>query len=346
MLLKKYKKYMAILFIVALIMQIGIYPQTVNAEEGDLYNEYKNKLDSVYLFDKHKEFIQKYDYENNYFHCGSFDLICKSISIGYVALIGLIKMMYSGISGLTFEKESIQDNSINKSYKNALRTLSTTMLMIFLMWQSMKIVAVRLADASDGMVAFNDKLLLVFVGGVLLGWYDTFYGMILDYVSMAFTAFIEDPAPMKEVALAVLLMTTSYGYIIALLLVIVIGVFALAFTYRFVLFSFLYIVGVIAIPTIVNDEYNYFSIWLRTLINNGVTLILQGLCFSVGFNQLVDIDQILGEAFGFGKTFLEGCAFFLLALAIPSLLGQLGASSGTTRGVATVTRTIVRTLRR
>lgn len=107
--------------------------------------------------------------------------------------------------------------------------------------------------------------------------------------------------------------------------------------YRFVLFGLLYVVGVLAIPTILNDEYNYFSLWIRQLINNGVTLFLQALSFSLGFQALLKNSE-----FGQGAFFSVAMAFFILALTIPGILGQLGASSGSGRAIGTLVRYVAR----
>ena len=196
----------------------------------------------------------------------------------------------------------------------------------------MSIVAQSYADPEGGGVALNQKLVKLIAIGIVLFNYENFFSYILKIISIAFTAVLRDPVSMEKVVLMVFY-NTLYGYFVGLIVASILAIFAIAFTYRFALYGFLYVTGVIAIPTAMNNEYDYFSVWLRQMVNNGVTLVLQALTFSLGFNSLIK------------GTFVLSVSFFILSLAVPSILGQLGASSGSGKAIGSVARTVTRRYR-
>jgi hypothetical protein len=304
-----------------------------HAEKGDFYKKHKDTIEKQVLIKQHKELIKKYDYEKNHFECGLFDVLCFIEGVQFKMAIGAVKLTYGGLDNFVISPSKITENKVFKQYKNGLSTLSTTMMGIFLMWQMVKIIAQRYADSEDGMIAINQKLLMVVTSAILLGLYDEFSVWVLKIQESLVSAVLRDSFNLEDVVLITFINGSQYGMIVAFMIMLVMLVFVIAFMYRFVLFGFLYVVGVIAIPTSVNDEYNYFSVWLRTLINNGVTLFLQAIVFTLGFQALVK-----NNAFSMGASFTVGIAFFILALTIPSLLGQLGASTGTGRAIGSVVR--------
>lgn len=309
------------------------FSSSASAKTGDFYKQHQKVIEKNIGLKANRDFIKSYDYTTNTFDCGTFDLECKINGIQYKSVIGAIKLSYQGISNFVITPSEITGNSQFKKYKNALAGFSTTMLAIFLMWHVMKIVASRYADSSDGAIAINDKLIMVLVCGILLGIYDDFFVWVLQFQEVAVGAVLNDPVKTEDIVLITFLNGDLYGLVVAIMIMLVMLIFAIAFMYRFVLFGLLYIVGVIAIPTGLNDEYNFFSIWLRQLISNGVTLFLQAISFSLGFQALVK-----NNAFSQGASFTVAMAFFILALTIPGLLGQLGASSGSSRAIGSIAR--------
>lgn len=329
-----WKKIIMVLLVPFLILTISHGAQ---AKTGDFYKDHKKEFDKMSLSEADLDLIKKYDYDTNSFDCGMFDINCHVGGFFYKSAIGLVKGGYKTIQSFVVKPNEITGNKTFKKYKSGLATLSHLMLMVFLLWHIMKIVATRYAESEDGLIAFNDKLLYLFTGGILLGIYDHIINYILQFQQYAVQGIMSDPVDMEDIAVMVFRNGAGYGYLIALILAFILLIFSIAFMYRFVLFGFLYVTGVVAIPTILNDEYNYFSIWLRQMINNGVTLFGQALCFSLGFTALIK-----NNAFGQGSSFTVAMAFFILALCVPSILGQLGASSGTSRTIGTALRYVSR----
>jgi hypothetical protein len=184
-----------------------------------------------------------------------------------------------------------------------------------------------------GMGALNEKIVKVVALSALLGLYYDFFKLLLNLQKAAVESVVQNSVSSEDIALTLFINGSYTGMFTALIIGFILLVFKISFMYRFVLFGLLYIVGVIAIPTGMNDEYNYFSLWLRLLITNCVTLFLQTITFTLGMNAL-----FVQNAFNNGTAFTVGMSFFVLTLAVPSLLGQLGASSGTGRAIGSVVR--------
>lgn len=336
--LKEIFKYLMIPFVA--IFLFNTFSNTVNAEEGDFYKRKKAVIEKELAgkpYENTRDMIKSYDSKTNTFNCGTFDIACEIHSLTLSMEIGMVAKAHETISNMIVKPSAITGNSVFKGYKNGLASFATTMLAIFLMWQVMKIVASRYADSSDGTVAINDKLLMVLTCGILLGIYDDFFIWVLQFQEVVVNAVMNDPFKKDDLIMIIFLNHFGYGFLMAVIIGAVLFVFSIAYMYRFVLFGLLYVVGVVAIPTGVNDEYNYFSLWLKTLINNGVTLFLQSLCFSIGFQALIK-----NNIFSKGASMSVALAFFILALAVPSILGQMGASSGSGRAIGTVVRQAMR----
>lgn len=329
---KKISKLSLVVFL-PLLFLILFNSSTVFADEGDFYDRHEDKIEEEVLVDEWIDIIKKYDYEANDFNCGTFEVNCFFQGTYFKMAIGTVKAIYGGIENLVITPAKIVGNDTFREYKNGLGALSKTILAIFLMWQVIRIVSQRFVDADDGMIALNDKLVMVFVAGILLGTYDQFFVLVLKFQQFLTEAVLTETVDMEDVALIIFINGASYGFIVAFMISLAFMIFSIAYMYRFVLFGLLYIVGVVAIPTALNDEYNYFSIWLKTLINNGVTLFLQALTFTLGFQALVRDD-----AFSNGTSFTVAIAFFILALTIPGILGALGASTGSGRAIGTVVK--------
>lgn len=345
--MKKQLKFVPLIVLIAFLCSFVLTTPSY-AEKGDFYEKNKEKIEAAIPKEnkKARQFIESYDYDTNSFDCGMTDFSCSFKSVIFEPIIGTVQMTYDGLKSTVVKPSYITGNETFVKFKNGFKSLSTTLLAIFLMWQTMKAIAVRFADGSESLNAINQKLVTVISLGILLGIYDKFFDYILTIQEILVKAVIEDPISMYEVVLMILLYGVGYGIFIILILAGVLLIFSVTFMYRFVLFGLLYMVGVLAIPTGVNEEYNYFSLWLRILMNNIVTLFLQALCFSVGFVTLIKNDtfgintSLAQNAFGYGVgiSFVISLAFFVLALSIPGLLGQLGSSTGTTRAMGSMAR--------
>ena len=249
--------------------------------------------------------------------------------------------MATGTQVLVLEPETIVKDQGFVKYKNYLKDLSTTMLALFLVWQIMIMVARRFGDPDDYPQAMSNKLFLVVSGAIFLGLYEPIFSYILKIQNLAITNLLKAGLDKDQLFLMIFLYSPDYSIVFGIFVGLINIIFLLALIYRLVAFGIFYVVGPIAIPTIVNEEFNYFQVWLRAIVNNLVTLFLQTLSFvlalasmtgQLGFvkNLPHGVDVVVG--------FLLAIVFCFFALVIPSYLGNLGASTGTGRTLGRLIR--------
>lgn len=325
--------------IIGICFALLILPNNVvYADYGDFYREHEDFFAD--FPEPFQDFVKKYDFESNSFDCGTFDFNCHIDGFLISTSIGAVKASYSGSDSAIVTPAQITSNPIFSSYKNALKTSGWLMLQVFLIWNIVKLIAHRFADAEDAGVALNEKLIKIIVLAIFLGLYEQIFTKIMEFQHSAVEAVMDNVVNLEDVVLTIFKNTDMYGFLVALLIACVMLIFQIAFLYRFALFGVLYIMGVVAIPTGMNDEFNYFSLWLRIIISNAVTLFLQALTFTLGVKAL-----FVQNAFNKGTAFTVAMAMWILALSIPSLLGQLGASTGTSRAIGSVVRVVSRRYR-
>lgn len=105
------------------------------------------------------------------------------------------------------------------------------------------------------------------------------------------------------------------------------------------MFIILYIMGPVAITTMVNDEMNFFSLWVRRLVSRVLTLLLQSLCIAMCFATLFHI------TFKYNETITDlmlAIAFLFVALSVPKMLENFGDSSGAGRSTLLFVRSMGR----
>lgn len=282
--------------------------------------------------------LDDYDYESNTIDCSWYDVQChlqgNFIFTNMVGMVNLGLQLIDNIIAGTFMNVQTID-AIN--LQEAFRGLATTMAAIFILWHAVRITVLYAGEADDGMSIAQEKIWAIVAIGILLGVYTQFYDWILNLVTITGQEILNDEINIYDITLSLALNGALYGIITGLVLAVVIVVFTVSLLYRFALFTLLFVVGVLAIPTMLNDEYNLFKLWLRILVSNFITLFLQILCFALGFNLLATVNLV---------DMATGFMFFILALTVPMLLNQFGASSGTSKAMASGARTATRVITR
>ena len=105
-------------------------------------------------------------------------------------------------------------------------------------------------------------------------------------------------------------------------------VLTLSLFYSLALFIILYIMGPIAIATMVNDDMEFFSLWLRKLVSRILTFLLQSLCIAMCFGTLYHMTFDYRETI---TDFMLAIAFLFVGLSVPKMLENFGDSSGAGR---------------
>lgn len=326
---------------ITLLISLTILPSFSYAAKGDFYNRNESELSKVQMGEDYIDTIKAYDFETNSFQCGTFDLNCKINASQMNWALGLANFVADGTQLLVLNPELITKDEAFVKYKNYLSELSSSMLVLFLVWQIMAMVIRRFGDPDDYPSAMNQKLVSVTVAAMMIGLYEPIFSYILTIEHDVTSAILTSGFDRERLALMIFMYTTDYSIFFTLFIAIIYIVFIIALVYRFVSFGFFYVVGPVAIPTMVNEEFNYFQIWLRYIVNNIITLFLQSLCFTLSVaattNQFT-FTKNLPYGVDIAAGFLLAIVFCFFALVIPGILGNLGSSTGTGRTLGRIAR--------
>lgn len=171
-----------------------------------------------------------------------------------------------------------------------------------------------------------------FVAATLIGLYEPLFKVALNFqyllVSPILNAIEVKDSTASLIALKGLMVDSS-GPIIALpLMALLMVVLTISLFFSLALFIILYIMGPIAIATMVNDDMDFFSLWLRRLVSRILTFLLQSLCIAMCFATLFHITFDYKEAI---TDLMLSMAFLLVGLSVPKMLENFGDSSGAGR---------------
>lgn len=333
-------KRFGIVFIVLLLLSI-FSPVSTFAEKGDFYEKHKSEFDRLNLPDEYIDTMKAYDYETNSFECGMTKIACKLSAFQLGWGTGLAKFSAQAVQGILMDPQQITKDPAFVRFKGYFDSMSTTLLTLFLIWQIMVMMMRRFADPDDYPQAMNQKMLQVLGGGILLGLYSTIFTQILWLQNEMTSAVLTSGVSEEQLVLMVLLYSPGYSILFSIAMALIFIVYSVAILYRFVSLGFFYAIGPVAITTIVNEEFNYFQIWLKFIVNNVVTLFLQSMAFAfsvAAMTQQFAFTKSLPNGLDVVGGFILAMVFCFFALVIPSILGNLGSSTGTGRLLGRVTR--------
>ncbi|MDM8365410.1 MULTISPECIES: conjugal transfer protein TrbL family protein [Bacillus cereus group] len=297
------------------------------AKEGDLYEEHKQEFEKAPEI--YREQIKKYDKEQKVFKCGKLEFMCNINGFFFQFGVGAMKFTEKQINHFILKPDDVLQNERYLKYQEGVSGLCKTLLIIFIMFHAVKIMSFRMLDAEDGSVVLNDKIVQIFVTCIVLYLYQD----ILRWVLKAQQFFVEgiteqlvDGDFINRIAIQTIF-AGEFAFYIMFIMGILIFILVLQFLYRTALAGILFIMGPLAIVTKVNDNLNFYDFWIRLWLATFLTFGMQVLAVTLGFNFL------LTPPIGFGnnENLFLGLAFFVLALTIPSILGQFGMSTNTTR---------------
>lgn len=282
-------------------------------------------------------FLDKYDYETNQFDCKWYEVMCQTNGFILTTVSGFVFAAIDSFGEFQMDPSKITGNSTYEGYMLNFKSLAWTMTTIFIVWQTVKIVILYSANGDEGMNTLYEKLVAIITGAILLGIYPELFDWILELTHLLTETMLTNPVTHYNVMQVLAVNTVGYGIILMLVVSIILFVYFLSIMYRTVLFVVLYISGVLAIPTIVNDQYNFFGLWLKIVVSNILTLTLQLLCFVLGVKTLTSLES---------GNMLMGMLFFIVGLSIPTLLNQFGASTGSAKAVGSTVKYVARYAKR
>lgn len=325
-----------------------LIPVQALAEEGkfleDTVEDYRNagnvtpqQAENVESYMKNVLYLEKYDYQTNQFDCKWHEIGCHTNSFLFTTVSGFVFGAIDSFSKFQISSEFITGNAVYEGYMLNFKSLAWTIAAIFILWQTLKIVILYSGNGEEGMNSLYEKLVAVVTGGILLGVYSQFFEWILELTHLLTETMLTSPVTHYDILQVMAVNSVGYGLILMIVVSAILFVFFLSILYRTVLFVILYITGVLAIPTIVNDHYNFFNLWMKTVVSNILTLTIQLLCFVLGIKTLVDLE---------GGNMVIGMIFFIVGLSVPTLLNQFGASTGTAKSVGSSVKYVARYAKR
>lgn len=329
----------------------------IPAGKGEFVKAYEEEFDewkeSVPGGKQYHKLMKKYDYQEGEFACGKFDILCHIINFGYVTGTSIVSALLSPLEKLAIAPEEIMNDSTLNVFNSAFKTFTISLLGVFISFQLIKLYSYRMTNHSDTSGVLNEKVIKLLVASVLLFAYDKFFYAILNIqyrVNFGIFNYLSNSQEVTQnIVLNMLLTPNGTVFVILILLfAILLAVLFFQMVYSFALVAIMYVVGPVAITTMVNDEYNMFSLWLKTLIARFLTLALQGLAVVLALSFGSRISFLDGDIGIFDSIFdkILALSFLIVGMSIPSLLKDFGNSSGSGRaitgGAKAVTTTVLR----
>ncbi len=348
-------KKIVILFSLLIFVLTFLIPFTpsVSAEAGTWYSEnakfYEQKnpefpQQTETAPKSYIELLKKYDEQGSTIEPGMFDVnghVYKMVIDASTSAINWVKKI---MLKFVIEPEKITQDTIYNKYKDGVKTVAITALAIFIMFNMVKIVTYRIGDSSDGAIVMNEKIMNMVVIGIFLFVYDKIIYWILQAQSAIIHGIVDKGIDTETIAKTItgnLLMGPGhFSFLVIIFLAILLVIITMQFYYRIALIGILYMFGPIAIATKLNDTYNFFDFWLKTIVSSFLTLILQVAAVAVGIEKVYFKPDYYGDV----DQFFTGIAMFVVAMVLPNILGQWGMSTGATRALSAGAKTAVKVL--
>lgn len=311
----------------------------IKSGKGELYKAYKTEIDK---FEENqpknvgkeiKDLTKQYNTATGKLDCGTFEFECKINNVIVSLGSGLIKAALDPLQKFIIRPSDVLEAPSVSLYKGAFSTLTDVIVVLFFIFQILKILSMRMTNGEGISQGVFEKTVKLIVSVSLIGVYDILFKIALSIQYLLVSPILASIALDKNSASLVFLKSlllgggTSIVIMLGVLSVVYLAVI-LALFYRLALLIVLYITGPIAIATMVNDEMEFFSLWLRKLVGGIVTLLLQSLCIALSISTTFRL------SFNENQNMTDLClslAFLFLALGIPRLLENFGNSSGSGR---------------
>lgn len=314
----------------------GAGMEKIEEGKGKFYEVYKDQVEQhVKDFpDGGKNFtklMKQFDYQEGTFNCSALDFFCTFNDFFFQVGRSIFSALLKPLSTMSMEPSKVMNDQMLGNYRMSFSQLAKSILLVLMAFQILKTIAFRVSDMSSAGQVTHQKMVKFIMVAFLLAVYDTFFQLILT-LQYAFTYPIFAGLALNNSlakSISVTLLFSPGGFLVGIILILIIAVLILILTfslyYSIALISILYVVGPAAIPTMINDEYDFWSLWGKTLLSRILTMGLQGICVLIGMKKIAtftfDGNELLGNS-------LLGISFLLVAMSMPGLLGQFGSSSG------------------
>ena len=325
-------------------------------EKGDLYNTYRDTFDELentspkagmYL-----DLIEDFNYTDSKFVCSKFDITCHITNFFFQAASSMLSLLLEPMKNLAIKPTDILESDTFNEFKGYFDVFTKSLLGVFILFQLIKMYAQYMNDYEMARPVLYDKLIRLGMASVFLFLYDDIFQFMMSIqyrINYGIFSRLADTSDlMNDLMVNFLLVPAGIGFLFMIVIyaILLLVLFA-QMLYSFALIALFFIVGPVAVTTMVNDEYNMFGLWLKTLISRFLTLALQGLCVVLCFRYGANIDFITNGELNYipqslDMKVIKAMAFLLVGLGIPSLLKEFGSSSGAGRGVIAGVKSVTR----
>lgn len=314
----------------------------IKKEKGGLYKAYKKEVDEEAdkrkKYDKEgakqfKDTIEKYNTSTGKIDVGTFDVQGHVINVLISVGASGIQLVNEPLASFTIKPSDVLEAPSAQPLKTAFDTLTDVLIALFLVFQITKIMSTRALDIGYQGHAVYEKLFKTIVAVVLIGLYDPLFKLILNFQYLFITPILKSINVSSDMAHIIMLksITTgaNLGYVIVFpIIAVLILIVTISLFYSLALMIVLYVVGPGAIATMVNDDMEFYSLWIRKIVSRVLTLFLQSLCIALSFATLMRVTFSAKESM---TDILLGIAFLIVALGVPKMLENFGDSSGAGR---------------
>ncbi|MGV3125185.1 conjugal transfer protein TrbL family protein [Staphylococcus epidermidis] len=311
----------------------------IKKEKGGLWKAYKDEIKSEIekrkgdpLAKDMEDFAQEFNTGTGKLEVSKFDVEGHVYNMFLSIGTSIIKWSTEPLKHFTIKPSDVLEAPSAKPMMIAFSSLTDILLAVFLVFQLMKIMLARAIDIGYNGQAIYDKTLKTFVAATIIGLYEPLFKIALNFQYLLVSPIL-NAIDIKDSSASIValkgLMIDDTGPIIALpLMGVLMIVVTISLFYSLALFIILFIMGPIAIATMVNDDMNFYSLWIRKLVSRILTFLLQSLCIAMCFATLFHITFSYQEAL---TDLMLSMAFLLVALSVPKMLENFGDSSGAGR---------------
>lgn len=329
----------------------------VGKGKGELYKAYKDDIKKLKdTMDKNQynnmvDTIKNYNTATGELDCGTFDFGCKVKGLLISGGSDFLDIVINPLQNFIIKPSDVLNAPSVSGFKNAFTSLTDVAVVLFFIYQILKIIFMRMTNGEGISQGVFEKTAKLIVSVCIIGVYEPLFKIALSVeyllVSPILSTVTLSETGADALILRMMLLNSGVG---TALLILGLGMIYLVITislfYRLAMMILLYIVGPFAIASMVNDEMDFFTLWIRKLVANILTITLQALCiamsirigFRVNFDEATNVTDVCLSA-----------AFMFLALGVPKLLENFGNSTGASRASISAVQTstnLVRTLKR
>src|SRR5699024_2431118 len=279
-------------------------------------------------------------------------ITCHITNFFFQAASSMLSLLLEPMKNLAIKPTDILESDTFNEFKGYFDVFTKSLLGVFILFQLIKMYAQYMNDYEMARPVLYDKLIRLGMASVFLFLYDDIFQFMMSIqyrINYGIFRRLADTSDlMNDLMVNFLLVPAGIGFLFMIVIyaILLLALFA-QMLYSFALIALFFIVGPVAVTTMVNDEYNMFGLWLKTLISRFLSLALQGLCVVLCFRYGANIDFITNGELNYipqslDMKVIKAMAFLLVGLGIPSLLKEFGSSSGAGRGVIAGVKSVTR----